>query len=144
MASAIRSCWSSSKFSDQAARYFYGLFGKLGLAPDVVTFTALAGALQSAPLDDVLWTYQEMKAWQIVPNHVFAETFLISVFGGGRLARGPGRMAQENLRYKPPERLEAARNAVNDFESQGVELSGLCRDVKQVLSKLGFLAHSAI
>lgn len=30
--SAIRSCWNSSKFSDKAARYFYDLFGKFGLA----------------------------------------------------------------------------------------------------------------
>ena len=93
----------------------------------------------SAPLEDLLWTYQEMKAWQIVPDRVFAETFLTSLLGGERLQwRGPERMAQKHLRYKPPERLEAARHALNDFKSQGVELSGLCRSVGQALSKLGF------
>ena len=103
MTSAIRACRNSSKFSDKAARYFYGLFGKLGLAPTVVTFTTLAGALQSAPLEDVLWTYQEMKARQIVPDRVFAEKFLLSVVGGGRLQRSTNDevFARENLLNKP-------------------------------------------
>ncbi len=81
-----------------------------------------------------------MKAWQIVPNRVFAETFLTSLLGGERLGRwrDPERMAQEQLRYKPPERLEAARHALNDFESQGVELSRLCRKIGKALSMLGF------
>ena len=136
--SAIRACWNSSKFSDRAARYFYDLFGQLGLTPTIITFTTLAGALKSAPLDDVLWTYQEMKEQQIVPNRVFAETFLISVLGGGRLDRDPGRLAQKQLRYEPPERLEAARNALNDFRSQGVELSTLCHKIGKALSMLGF------
>ena len=140
MTSAIRACWNSSKFSDKAARYFYGLFAKLDLTPTIVTFATLAGALQSAPLEDVLWIYKEMKAQQIVPNRVFAETFVASLLGGERLDRwrDPERLAQEHLRYKPPERLEATRNALNDFKSQGVELSRLCREVGKALSKLGF------
>ena len=136
--SAIRSCWSSSKFSDKAARYFYGLFGKLGLTPNIVTFAALAGAFKTSPLEDVLWTYQEMKAQQIVPNRVFAETFVASLLGVGKVDRDPERLAQEQLRYQAPERLEAARHALNDFKSQGVELSGLCRKAEKALSKLGF------
>lgn len=140
--SAIRACWNSSRYSDKAARYFYNLFGELGLTPTIVSFTTLAGALQSAPLEDVLWIHQEMKARQIVPDRVFAETFLLSVLGGERLGqqagRDPKRMAQEYLPYKPPERLEAARNALNDFESQGVELTALCRKIGKALSMVGF------
>ena len=138
--SAIRACWTSSKFSDKAARYFYGLFGKLGLTPTIVTFTTLAGTLRFAPLEDVVWTYQEMKAWQIVPDRVFAETFLLSVVGGGRLKRSTNDkvFARVNLFNKPKERLKAAREALNDFESQRVELSGLCRQVKSGLTMAGF------
>ena len=137
--SAIRSCWGSSK-SDKAARYFYGLFGKLGLAPTVVTFGTLAGALQFAPLEDVLWIYEEMKARQVVPDRVFAEKFLLSVLGGGRLKRSTNDevFARENLLNMPKERLQAAREALNDFESQRVELSGLCRQVKSGLTMVGF------
>ena len=130
--SAIRSCWSSSK----AARYFYGLFGKLGLTPDIVTFGALAGAFKFSPLEDVLWTYKEMKAQQIAPDRVFAETFLISVLGGSQKKSTNAEVfARENLRR---ERLQAAREALKDFESQGVELSGFCREVKRALSIVGF------
>ena len=136
--SAIRACWGSSRYSDKAARYFYNLFGELGLTPTIVTFTTLAGALQSAPLEDVLWIYKEMQASQIVPDRVFAETYLISLLSVGRLARDPERLAQEHLRYKPPEHLDAARYALNDFKSQGVELSALCRKVGKALSMLGF------
>ena len=110
------------------------------MAPTVVTFGALAGAFKSSPLADVLWIYEEMKAQQIVPNQLFAEIFVASLLGGEKLNqwRGPERLAQEHLRYKPRERLEAARNALNDFDSRKVKLSGLCRDVKKALSKLGF------
>ena len=138
--SAIRSCWGSTKFSDKAARYFYNLFGQHGVAPDDVTFGALAGAFQNSPLDDVLWTYQEMKAQQVVPNRVFAEIFVASVLGGERLGRwrDPKSLAQEHLRYIAPERLEATRSALNDFESQEVELGALCRKIGKALSILGF------
>ncbi len=108
------------------------------MAPTTVTFGTLAGALQSAPLEDLLWAYEEMKAWEIAPNRVFAETFLTSLLGGETLDRYPERMVQQTLRYKPPERLEAARNALHDFKSQGVELSGLCRKLGKALSMLGF------
>ena len=116
------------------------MFDKLDLTPTIVTFTTLAGALQSAPPEDVLWTYQEMKARQIVPDRVFPEIFVASLLGGERLGRwrNPESLAQEHLRYKPPERLQAARYALNDLKSQGVELSSLCRNVGKALSKLGF------
>ena len=138
--SAIRSCWNSSKFSDRAARYFYDLFDKFGLAPTDVTFGTLAGTFQNSHLKDVLWTYQEMKARQITANRVFAETFLLSVLGGGRLkwSMNDEVFARENLRNKPKERLQAAREALNDFESQRVELSGLCRQIKSALTIVGF------
>ena len=35
-------------------------------------------------------------------------------------------------------RLWTAREALNDFESQGIELSGFCREVKRALSIVGF------
>ena len=137
---AIRSCWGSSKFSDKAARYFYNLFGQCRVAPTVVTFGALAGAFKSSPLEDVLWTHQEMKAQQIAPNRVFAETFLISMLGDTELKKSTNAevFARENLRNKPRERLQAAREALNDFESQGVELTGFCREVKRALGIVGF------
>ena len=138
---AIRSCWNSSRSnSDKAARYFYDLFGELGLAPTGVTFGTLVGAFKFSPLEDVLWTFKEMKAQKIAPNRVFAETFLFSVLGTSELTRTRKVevFARENLRTKPRERLQAAREALNDFESQGVELSGVCRQVKRALRHVGF------
>ena len=59
--SAIRTCWGPGKYRDKAARYFYGLFAKRDLVPDIVTFAALAGAFTSSPLEYLLWTYCTMK-----------------------------------------------------------------------------------
>lgn len=106
----------------------------------LVTFGTLAGTFQNSPLKDVLWTYQEMKARHITANRVFAETFLLSVLGGGRLkwSTNDEVFARENLGNKPKERLQAARKALNDFESQRIELSGLCRQVRSALTIVGF------
>ena len=110
------------------------------MAPTDVTFGTLAGAFRNSPLDDVLWTYQEMKIRQMTPDRVFAETFLLSVLSGDRLKRctDSEAFAKANLRDKPRERLQAAREALDDFKSQRVELSGMCRAVEKALSHLGF------
>lgn len=137
--SAIRSCWGSRKLSDKAARYFFDLHGQFGVAPTDVTFGTLARTFRNSPLEDVLWTYQEMKTRQITPNRVFAETFLLSVVGGWlKRSKNDEVFARENLLNKPRERLQAAREALNDFESQRVELSRLCRQVKSGLTIVGF------
>ena len=137
--SAIRTCWGSTKYRDKAARYFYGLFAQFELVPTVVTFATLAGAFKCSPLKEILWTYQEMKALQIAPNRVFAETFLTSVLGGDKMTSW--RTSEEivaNLRHKPRERLKAAGDALKEFESSKIELSLLSQKLKTALQKLGF------
>ena len=76
----------------------------------------------------------------MTPDRVFAETFLLSVLGGDRLkwCTDSEAFASENLRDKPRARLQAAREALDNFESQRVELSSLCRAIGSALSHLGF------
>ena len=137
--SAIRTCWGAGKYRDKAARYFYGLFAKRGLVPNIVTFAALAGAFKSSPLDNLLWTYSEMKSFQVRPNRIFAETFLAAVLEGDEMRswRTVEVMAQ-NLRDTPNERLQAAKDALDDFDSAEVELTALCQKVRSALKRLTF------
>ena len=136
---AIRTCWGPGNYRDKAARYFYGLFAKRGLVPNIVTFAALAGAFKSSPLDYLLWTRNEMKSFQVRPNRIFAETFLTAVLEGHEMRswRSVEVMAQ-NLRHMPRERLQAAKDALDDFDSAGVEVTALCQKVRSALKRLTF------
>ena len=137
--SAIRTCWGPGKYRDKAARYFYGLFAKRDLVPDIVTFAALAGAFKCSPLEYLLWTYNEMKAFQVRPNQIFAETFLAAVLEGDKLRRWRTlELMVQNLRHTPRERLQAAKDALEDFESADVEMTGLCQNVRNALKRLTF------
>ena len=137
--SAIRTCWGPGKYRDKAARYFYGLFAKRGLVPDVVTFAALAGAFKSSPLEYLLWTYNETKAFQVRPNRIFAETFVAAVLEGDNMRRWRTvEVMVQNLRHTPRERLRAAKDALDDFDSAGVEMTGLCQKVRSALKRLTF------
>lgn len=79
LASAIRACWGAEGHRDLVAQYFYDQVHPLGLKPNLVTFSNLAGAQWEAPVESILATYRQMQEFQLKPNEVFAEIYLLSV-----------------------------------------------------------------
>ena len=131
--SAIRSCWGWGPNQHRAAKYFWDLFSKLDVKPDIVAITALMGACVTAPLEDVLSAKAEMTALKIQPNRVFAETYVTSLLQQRfKHLTGPAAIA-DALRDKPANRLQAARVALTDFETAGVEVTGLCKILNKAL-----------
>jgi hypothetical protein len=101
--------------------------------PDIVAITALMGACVTAPLEDVLSAKAEMTALKIQPNRVFAETYVTSLLQQRfKHLTGPAAIA-DALRDKPADRLQAARVALTDFETAGVEVTGLCKILNKAL-----------
>lgn len=135
LASAIQACWGFGNKQHQAAKYFFQLSPELGLKPDIVTFTSLAGAYFTAPLEDVLSIYSDMKELNVGANKVFAETFLTTLLQKKKSDTWPRRhdLLPNILRAKPHARIQAARCVLEDFEMAGVELSKLSADIKRAL-----------
>lgn len=124
------------KTRHRAAKYFWKLFPEFGLAPDIVSFTALVGSYKGAPLEDVLSAKAEMESSGIDPNRVFAETYLAAVVQVDLTHLRAIGAIQEALQNVPSDRLHAARRGIADFEAGGVELSLLCRKLKTALERL--------
>ena len=139
MSSAIRACWGWGHKSHKAATYFYELCPRLGLKPNLIVFTCLIGAYDSAPLDLITSTYQTMRKLEIAADSAFAETYLISVFSKPQdLYLQNWKSAMRWLSDKPVDRLQAAQAALVDFENDGVELTSLATTVKEALKRLNF------
>ena len=81
LSSAIRSCWGWGENRHKASKYFFALFGRFNVLPNVISFTNLFGAYAAADLKDILQAYAEMKALQVLPDTAFAETYLTTLFG---------------------------------------------------------------
>jgi len=135
LASAIRACWGFGNKQHQAAKYFFQLSPELGLKPNIVTFTSLAGAYFTAPLEDVLSICSEMNKMNVSADKVFAETFLTTLLQKKTSDIWPRRpdLLPNILRAKPHARIQAARCVLEDFEKAGVELSSLSANIKQAL-----------
>ena len=138
--SAIRSCWGwqgEGRKAAKAAKYFFNLLPQFHLRPDIVTFSALIGALRTGHLDDILSAYAEMKTLQIQPDSAFAETYLVTLLQKDR--KGILRTvddAVDFLRPKPQERLQAARKALSYFDNAEIRLTALCSIIQKGLTRL--------
>lgn len=133
---AIRSCWGMGKTRHRAAKYFWELLPKFGVAPDIAAFTALVGSYTGAPLEYVLSTKVEMESFGIHPNRVFAETYLVSLLQLDFSRLRAISAIQDALQNVPSERLSAARRGIADFEAAGVEQTKLCGKLKTALERL--------
>ena len=136
LTSAIRSCWGWGAKQHQAAKYFWDLFQKFDVKPDNVAFTALVGAYITAPLEYILSAKADMARSGIRPSHVFAETYLCSVVQLDLKGRRHINFFIDALRDQPADRLQEARVALEEFEAEGVELSGLSKKLKSALQIL--------
>ena len=136
--SAIRSCWGWGKNRHRAAKYFFDLLPSFSLKPNIVTFTSLVGSYQEAPLEDLISARAEMKGLNIEADRVFAETYVtIMLQQKFKHLRDVGAIV-DAIRDKDVKRLHAARMALAEFESEGVELTALCQNLKNAL---GLLKH---
>lgn len=137
MSSAIRACWGWRENRHKAAKYFFDLCPQFGLEPNLIIFTCLTGAFDLAPLEVIKTTYRSMRKLQIVADAAFAETYLISVLSKpkGLKLLDPD-VTVRWLRDKPTDRVQHAREALTDFERDGVPLTSLGKMLKQALDKL--------
>eukprot|EP00438_Fugacium_kawagutii_P003772 Skav207396 [mRNA] locus=scaffold2421:124892:125905:+ [translate_table: standard] len=134
ISSAMRACWGWGDKQHKAAKYLFDLMPRLDITPNVVTFTSLIGAYSSLSLLEVLSAYNEMKGLDIEPDRAFAETFVFSLI---QLPR-QGTSIPQHLRKQPLERLQAVRNALNDFKNAGVRFSRACEEADKSLTDMGF------
>ena len=134
--SAMRACWGWGDKRHKAAKYFFDLLPQFQLSPTVVSFTSLIGAYNTASLQQILSAYEEMKSSQIEPDAVFAETYIFSVLKADRMARERFNL-NNNLREQPLERLQAARDALDDFKNARLRLQNFCTNVDRQLKCMG-------
>ena len=137
MTEAIRSCKGRGQNQHQAAKYLLDWFPKLGIQPNIITFSSLMKTYTTAPLEDILSAYKEMNVLKLQPNKVFAELYMIAIFQGLRLSGEPDQIAK-TLSNMAVERLRAARDTLNDFQKAGVELTLLTRKIGKALKILSF------
>ena len=139
MSSAIRACWGWGKNRHKAAKYFFDLCPQVGVTPNLIVFTNLIGAYDSASLEDIASAYQAMKKLEVVADPAFAETYLVSVLSKPKdlKLRTPA-IAEKWLNDKSVDRLRAAQEGLSDFEKDGVKLTALSKTLKDALKKLDF------
>ncbi|CAE7479011.1 PPR4 [Symbiodinium pilosum] len=133
--SAIRACWAAEGRRETAAKFLFQLGRSLGLTPNIATYTCLIGAYAQAGLCEVLAAYHEMRGLGIDPDSAFAETYLGTVLWPLPQDR-QGAAVEAELVSRPPERLAAAREALADFKSVGVELTALSARIAKALRAL--------
>eukprot|EP00438_Fugacium_kawagutii_P014213 Skav201453 [mRNA] locus=scaffold6:280360:281364:+ [translate_table: standard] len=130
--SAIRACWAEGDQKHRYAKYFFDLMPEFNITPNVVTFASLLGTYSSLSLQEVLSAYKEMQDLDIEPNRIFAETYVFT------LLQTRGKRIKEQLARQSTERLQAARNALDEFKGAGVPLSGACEEADRELTRMGF------
>ena len=108
------------------------------MKPNLIVFTNLIGAYKTAPLEDLTSTYHAMRGLNITPNEAFAETYLLSVVAEDDVIKSYNHESTAKfLSGRPLERLKIAKEALSNFERDGVKLTRLSRNVKKALDKLG-------
>ena len=132
---AMRACWGYGKSQHRAAKYFFDLFARFDLEPDLIAFASLVGSYHTAPLKLVMSAHDDMKRRKIKANHIFAEIYLTAL-----LQKVP---EDEWPRTSPPlvpiladlplERLEAAKKVLDDFDAAEVRLTRFGQNIKRAL-----------
>lgn len=138
LTTAIRACWGYGKSRHKAAKYFFDLFARFDLEPDLIAFASLVGSYHTAPLELVISAYDDMKRRKIKANHIFAEIYLAAL-----LQKRP---EDDWPRTGPPlvriladlssERLEAADKVLDDFDAAEVRLTRFGQNIKRAVKML--------
>ena len=77
-----------------------------------------------------------MKGLGIAPDGPFAETYLTTVLLKSKQTRWKVKEMILKLQQLAPDRITAARQALEDFKSAGVSLSLLSRTIDRTLKQL--------
>ena len=139
--SAIRACWEAEGQSHHAATYLFQYLLDLGLEPNIATYTCLIGAYATAPLPRVLTAYERLKSSNVTIDSPFTEVYLVTVLQKPKPEDWRGQKLIEKLKARSPDRLAAAKVALDDFDAAGVELTGLSLAIQKALRKLDEQAH---
>ncbi|CAE7873181.1 MCAT, partial [Symbiodinium microadriaticum] len=144
--SAIRACWSAGGQNHNAAKYlFYKVIPALNLKPNIITMNCFVGALQCAPLGDILSAVDTMKGWSIKHDEVFAETFLVTVLQKDSQDRwSSAKKVADRVRGQEPTRITAARDALEEYKAMGLRLSRLCVLVDANRSPQGMISIAGL
>ena len=137
--SAIRACWQAEGQSWRAAQYLFNFSLDLGLEAEAPMFACLVGAYSTAPLEVILNTYQMMKDLGIQPNKMFSEIYLVSVLALDKEETyGLRTVSQlvQHLSSRPEARLQAARSALAEFRTSGIETTTLSNNLDGALKQL--------
>ena len=136
--SAIRACWMADGKNHNVAKHlFYHVLPGLDLQANCFTFTCLVGALTTAPLQDLLEAYRDMKEKEVAPDEVFAETFLVTLLRKAKREKWTSpEVVAKRLRAGEAGRLAAARSALADFRAARVDLSTLSQHIEGALELL--------
>ena len=103
-----------------------------------MTFSCLVGAYGAGPLEKALAAYADMRRMGIEPNPPFADAYLGAILQKPRADNWqPAEImdALQQLQDEAPERIEAAKLALNEFRSLDLELSDLVRRIDAALQK---------
>ena len=132
--SALRACRSAKGQRHESAKDLLQRAFELNLHPNVVTFTSLLACFFDAPLSEIQAAYAQMQDLRIKPNKVFAETYVTVVLG--RIPHGSSTVESiqhDVLPSQPPARVQAAKDALEDFKVAGVQLTALTKAVDAAL-----------
>ncbi|OLQ10947.1 hypothetical protein AK812_SmicGene5259 [Symbiodinium microadriaticum] len=113
----------------------------LDLKPNVVTFACLVGAYTTAELEDILAVYNEMQELRILPNKIFAETYLVTVLQKPKQERWTEQKAVVEIRKRSPERIAAASQAIADFQDVYFQKQNLPMEYQESTAMDGAQAH---
>ena len=135
LTTAIRACWGYGKSRHKAAKYFFDLFARFDLEPDLIAFASLVGSYHTAPLELVMSAYDDMKKRKIKANHIFAEIYLAALLQKRPEDDWPrtGPPLARILADLSSERLEAAKKVLDDFDAAEVRLTQFGQNIKRAL-----------
>ena len=113
-------------------QYLLRLLLRLGLWSEHTTLRLLT---------NWFWCTAKWKTSRFLPNHVFAETYIVSLLQTDAKIGLPRDLDDlcDVLRDKPIERLQAAREALRrlrDFKADGLKLTGLSNNIERALERL--------
>ena len=90
-------------------------------------YTCLIGAYATAPLQEVLNAYAQLKASSIKMDSPFTEVYLVTVLQKPKAEVWDRGIMLRELRMRSPDRLAAAKDALDDFNALELELAWQCR-----------------
>ena len=135
VATAIRACWGYGKSQHKAAKYFWNLLARFDLEPDLIAFERLVACYHTAPLEEVISVFDDMKTRELKANVIVAENYVAALLQKRPEDDWPrpGPPLARILADLSSERLEAAEKALDDFDAAEVRCTRFMQNIKFAL-----------